>query len=96
MRYGFLVISNLMQCLRNIFQDDEEADEADDVVDEEEEEEEPEEELKVHSKKPAAVEETNEFEDEELECKDCGETFVFTAGEKEFYAEKGFDNKPVR
>ena len=27
-------------------------------------------------------------------CKDCGEEFVFTAGEQEFYAEKGFENEP--
>ena len=26
------------------------------------------------------------YEDKELVCKDCGKTFVFTAGEQEFYA----------
>ena len=36
------------------------------------------------------------FQDKELVCKDCGATFVFTAGEQEFYAEKGFQNEPVR
>ena len=36
------------------------------------------------------------FEDKELVCKDCGKTFVFTAGEQEFYAEKGFQNEPQR
>lgn len=34
------------------------------------------------------------FEDETLVCKDCGNEFVFTAGEKAFYKEKGFVNKP--
>ena len=36
------------------------------------------------------------FKDEDLECKDCGEPFVFTVGEQEFYETKGFENKPVR
>jgi len=31
-----------------------------------------------------------------MECKDCGAEFIFTAGEQEFYAEKGFDNEPTR
>ena len=34
------------------------------------------------------------FQDKELVCKDCGATFIFTAGEQEFYAEKGFQNEP--
>ena len=34
------------------------------------------------------------FEDETLVCKDCGNEFVFTAGEQAFYQEKGFVNKP--
>ncbi len=37
-----------------------------------------------------------EYKDETLTCKDCGQEFVFTAGEQAFYAEKGFANKPVR
>ncbi|MDD3114997.1 MAG: zinc-ribbon domain containing protein [Anaerovibrio sp.] len=36
------------------------------------------------------------FVDETLVCKDCGQDFIFSAGEQEFYAEKGFENKPVR
>ncbi len=36
------------------------------------------------------------FEDETLVCKECGNEFVFTAGEKQFYKEKGFVNKPMR
>lgn len=36
------------------------------------------------------------FVDETLVCKDCGKEFIFSAGEQAFYAEKGFENKPVR
>jgi len=36
------------------------------------------------------------YEDKMLICKDCGEEFTFTAGEQEFYAEKGFVNEPQR
>ena len=36
------------------------------------------------------------YEDKTLVCKDCGNEFVFTAGEQEFYAEKGFVNEPQR
>lgn len=36
------------------------------------------------------------FEDRILMCRDCGNEFVFTAGEQEFYAQKGFLNDPVR
>ncbi|MBQ9846314.1 MAG: zinc-ribbon domain-containing protein, partial [Clostridia bacterium] len=36
------------------------------------------------------------FEDKTLVCKDCGEEFVFTAGEQEFYESKGFVNEPQR
>ncbi len=34
------------------------------------------------------------YEDIKLICKECGEEFVFSAGEQEFYAEKGFKNQP--
>lgn len=36
------------------------------------------------------------FEDKDLVCQDCGATFIFTAGEQEFYAEKGFEHEPLR
>ena len=36
------------------------------------------------------------MEDKKIICKDCGNKFVFTVGEQEFYKEKGFDNDPVR
>ena len=36
------------------------------------------------------------YQDKTLECKDCGEEFIFTAGEQEFYAERGFQNEPQR
>ena len=37
-----------------------------------------------------------EFTDKTLVCKDCGKEFIFSAGEQEFYQEKGFENEPVR
>ena len=37
-----------------------------------------------------------ERKDKTIVCKDCGKEFVFTVGEQEFYAEKGFQNEPVR
>lgn len=36
------------------------------------------------------------YQDETLQCEDCGKEFVFTAGEQEFYAEKGLVNKPKK
>ena len=36
------------------------------------------------------------FEDRTMPCRDCGGAFVFTAGEQEFYAQKGFGNDPTR
>lgn len=36
------------------------------------------------------------MQDKTLTCRDCGREFVFTAGEQEFYAEKGFTNEPTR
>ncbi len=36
------------------------------------------------------------FQDKTLTCRDCGQEFVWTASEQEFYASKGFDNAPTR
>ena len=36
------------------------------------------------------------MQDKTITCKDCGEEFVFTVGEQEFFKEKGFENDPVR
>ena len=36
------------------------------------------------------------FADKALICRDCSGSFVFTAGEQEFYASKGLQNEPVR
>ena len=36
------------------------------------------------------------FEDKTLVCQECGKEFVWTAGEQEFYAAKGFTNEPKR
>jgi hypothetical protein len=36
------------------------------------------------------------FTDKSILCPDCGTTFIFTAGEQEFFASKGFTNDPKR
>ena len=36
------------------------------------------------------------FEDKTLKCRECGNDFVFTAGEQEFYQQKGLMNQPSR
>ncbi len=36
------------------------------------------------------------YQDETLACVDCSRSFTFTTGEQEFYAQKGFTNKPTR
>jgi CxxC-x17-CxxC domain-containing protein len=35
-------------------------------------------------------------EDQSIKCVDCGEDFLFTAGEQAFYASKGLSNAPIR
>ncbi|MDQ6674016.1 MAG: zinc-ribbon domain containing protein [Chloroflexota bacterium] len=37
-----------------------------------------------------------QYADKTLTCRDCNATFVFTSGEQEFYASRGFDNQPSR
>ena len=36
------------------------------------------------------------LQDKTLTCRDCGNEFVFTAGEQEFYAQRGLTNEPGR
>lgn len=36
------------------------------------------------------------FDDKTIACKDCGDSFLFTAGEQGFYLEKGLLNEPQR
>ena len=47
----------------------------------------------MYENEEKVVETVEEFQDETLVCKDCGNEFVFTAGEQAFYKEKGFVNK---
>ena len=35
-------------------------------------------------------------QDKTITCKDCGQDFVFTASEQDFFEEKGFTNEPQR
>ena len=37
-----------------------------------------------------------QYADKSITCRDCNATFVFTSGEQEFYASRGFDNPPSR
>ena len=36
------------------------------------------------------------FNDRTLQCKDCDDAFVFSAGEQRFFAEKGLTHEPQR
>jgi CxxC-x17-CxxC domain-containing protein len=36
------------------------------------------------------------FEDKTLTCRDCGQEFIWTAGEQEFYQQRGLVNQPGR
>jgi CxxC-x17-CxxC domain-containing protein len=36
------------------------------------------------------------YSDKTLTCRDCGNPFTFTAGEQEFFVQKGFTNEPGR
>ncbi len=36
------------------------------------------------------------FEDKNLTCRECSQSFIWTAGEQAFYAEKGLVNVPSR
>jgi CxxC-x17-CxxC domain-containing protein len=36
------------------------------------------------------------LQDQQLNCKDCGAPFTWTAGEQKFYQDKGFGNPPSR
>lgn len=36
------------------------------------------------------------YSDVTLTCSDCKEQFAFTAAEQEYYANKGFEYRPVR
>ena len=46
------------------------------------------------SQNNTTIRRTTMYQDEKLVCEDCGKEFDFTAGEQEFYAEKGLVNKP--
>ncbi len=36
------------------------------------------------------------YADQTLTCRDCSQAFLFTVGEQEFFAQKGFTNAPSR
>ena len=39
---------------------------------------------------------SSSYEDQTLTCVDCGREFIWTAGEQEFFHEKGFTTPPKR
>ena len=36
------------------------------------------------------------YEDKTIQCRECGQEFIFSAGEQEFYQQKGLLNEPGR
>mmetsp|Transcript_9018 Transcript_9018/g.9540 ORF Transcript_9018/g.9540 Transcript_9018/m.9540 type:complete len:112 (+) Transcript_9018:69-404(+) len=48
------------------------------------------------SVEPKSTEVSGDQPDKSLKCKDCGSEWVFSAGEQQFYKEKGFENEPTR
>jgi len=36
------------------------------------------------------------YQDKILSCRECNQDFVFTTGEQEFFASRGFTNEPTR
>lgn len=54
--------------------------------------------VKLVDQNPKFVKEVNmsELKDKTIKCIDCGEEFIFTVRDQEFYAEKGFTNEPKR
>jgi len=36
----------------------------------------------------------SEYKDKKIECLQCGNSFIWTAGEQKFYDEKGLENQP--
>lgn len=37
-----------------------------------------------------------QYQDQTLTCRDCGKSFLFSARDQEFFAQKGFTNPPTR
>lgn len=37
-----------------------------------------------------------DLQDKTLKCKDCGQDFIWTSSEQQFYKDKGFENSPLR
>ena len=55
--------------------------------------------FKVHTKSAAQMSgkvSTGTYDDITLNCRDCNAEFIFTIGEQEFYATKGWTNQPSR
>ena len=42
------------------------------------------------------AEQSSDFQDRSITCVDCGEAFIWTAGEQVFFHDKGLKNEPKR
>ncbi len=52
--------------------------------------------MSVSSPPISATEQMSDFQDRAITCVDCGEQFVWTAGEQVFFHDKGLKNEPKR
>lgn len=50
----------------------------------------------VDTSKNIKSKESMSYQDKTLICKDCTKEFIWTAGEQQFFAQKGFDKPPIR
>ena len=68
--------------------DDDEDDDEEEDADDDDDDDDNDAEEKVEEAEPEEEEAEGAFKDETLECKDCGNEFVFSSGEQEFYQQK--------
>ena len=54
------------------------------------------EQTQIEKARGTQVEADSEFDDRNIKCVDCGENFVWTAGEQVFFHDKGLKNEPKR
>ena len=45
---------------------------------------------------PPRTDQVSDYEDRSISCIDCGEDFIWTVGEQEFFHDKGLQNEPKR
>ena len=45
---------------------------------------------------PPGTDQVSDYQDRSIGCIDCGEDFIWTVGEQEFFHDKGLQNEPKR